>query len=298
MMISRTTRHTRHAARSRGFSLTELLTAISIAILLLGLTFPAVQVITSSGKLEAGKDTVGMAADVARQWVSVPPIKWAEDTTDAVSGEEYSGTAALYCPTGKIRIIFNSRNASASSGTPTYLEERSPEVNGYIDHYGVDFIDMPDNIGMAGIERTGSGATSVRFIAPPFAVAFNEFGQLHLGDAAGGRIYYDSNRNGTYNLSDTRGSSYNPSDWDGGSGATNANVVSNTNAVRALPFEAIECVPGIVVFNQDDFEEAGHTFDGGGAVTLGSTAGQWLQENGITMFFSPHTGQALIDEAE
>ncbi|MGB1123955.1 MAG: type II secretion system protein, partial [Phycisphaeraceae bacterium] len=90
--------------RVRGFSITELLVSISIVGLLLAIVFPVISVMTNSSRVEAGQNVVGMASDVARQWVQAEA--WANDaSTNAGSAvnEQYSGTAALYCPTGEIR---------------------------------------------------------------------------------------------------------------------------------------------------------------------------------------------------
>ncbi|MGB0768407.1 MAG: hypothetical protein ACPGYV_11945, partial [Phycisphaeraceae bacterium] len=209
------------------------------------------------------------------------------------TNESYSGTAALFCPTGEIRIVFNHRNAR--NGSNAFLEDFIPEVNGYLDIPGVDYILVPDRVGIAGIERTGNGAGDVRFIAPPFAIAFNASGQMAYGDT-NGRIYYDADGNGRYITADTRPAGYNPSAWSGRAGSNNE-LPDATTLVRELPFEAIPCVPGVVVYNSQDFADD-FDFAGGGEVGLTSAAGEWLKENGRTLFFSPHTGIALRDEQQ
>jgi hypothetical protein len=190
-----------------------------------------------------------------------------------------------------VRIVTNFRNAQRRNGD--YLEELNPEVNGYWDLRGVDYISIPDGVGVVGISRVGN---TVRFLAPPFAIAFNEKGQMSFGDITG-RIYYDSDGDTTYDMSDGRPNNYDPSAWDGESGANNADIDEDT-LVRELPFEAIECVPGVVIYDSGDFATAGFDLSGGGAVTLNSAEGQWLEANGKTLFFSPSTGVALRDEEE
>ena len=289
-------RHTRktNRRRQRGFSLTELMVSISIVVLLIGITFPVISVMTSGSRIEAGLNIVGMSADVTRQWVA--DSAWANDgcLVDAIN-ESYSGTAAIYCPTGEIRITLNNRNARNTGGA--YLEDLSPALNGYIDRFGIDYIIIPDGVGIAGIQRTGAAANDVSFLAPPFAIAFNESGQLSYGDT-GGRIYYDGNGDSQYDTTTggRRPGGYDPKDWNGLSGSNNENVISATKLIKRLPFEGIECVTGIVVYNLEDFENASFDFAGGGQATFASGAGQWLKENGETIFFSPHTGVALRDE--
>lgn len=286
----------------RGFSIIELLVAISIIALIIAIAFPVVSALTTSTRVEAGLNVAGMSSDVARQWVQAEA--WANDaSTDNSSAvrEAYSGTAALYCPTGEVRIVVNDRDARDRSN---FLEDLNGNQNGYEDIDTIDFIQIPDGVGIAGIVRTGPpGAIEIRFIAPPFAIAFNEAGQLNYGDT-NGRIYYDANGDGNYTRSDIRAAGYNPSEWgdsrdpDDMDPNGNSSNITSTLALT-LPFEAIECVPGIVIYSTSEFEESGFTFDGGdGGVNLGSLAGQWLQDNGETIFFSPHTGIALRDEAE
>lgn len=285
--------------RVRGFSITELLVSISIVGLLLAIVFPVISVMTNSSRVEAGQNVVGMASDVARQWVQAEA--WANDaSTNAGSAvnEQYSGTAALYCPTGEIRIVVNDRNANNGSA---FLEDLPAELNGYKDLSNIDFIQIPDGAGVAGIQRTGSGATAIRFIAPPFAIAFNEAGQLNYGDT-NGYIYYDADgRNGYDTTTDGRRyAGYDPFDWRGYDSATNANLMTGS-LKKELPFEAIECVPGVVIFSTKEFEDAGFDFDGNsGAIdpTNEAAAWAWLNENGKTIFFSPHTGVALTEEEQ
>ena len=289
--MQRMNRTSRRAAR--GFSITELLVSISLIGLLIGITFPVISVMTSSSRVEAGLNVVGMASDVARQWVQAEA--WANDasTTQPVL-EQYSGTAALYCPTGEIRIVINDRNAQDGSN---YIEDVSPEQNGYKDLDNVDYIKIPNGVGVAGIHKDpNTGA--VRFIAPPFAIAFNELGQLNYGDASG-YIYYDADADSPsrYERSSTRPAGYDPFEWRGYDSATNATPMAGS-LKKELPFEAIECVPGVIVYSSEEFDQALLDFDGGGSVTLASTEGQWLKENGQTVFFSPHTGVVLRDEEQ
>lgn len=284
-----------HPSTFKGFTITELLVAIAIVAVLLGISFPFISAMTSGSRVQAGLNTAGMSSDVARQWVQA--VSWANDGgTTAPTGESYSGTAAIFCPTNEIRIVLNDRNAQATSGTPAYLEDRGTELNGYHDLSQVEYIRIPSGVGVVGIERFGPNANDIRFIAPPFAIAYNELGQLNYGDA-NGYIYYNGDGLANYNLNKNRTSisGYNPADWDRDS----TNAAPNTGDTRLkLPFEAIECVAGVLVFSLDNYQAASHDFAGGGRVTLGSNAGRWLQENGETIFFSPHTGVALRDEQE
>lgn len=277
-----------------GFSIVELMVSIGIIGLLIGISFPFISAMTTGSRVEAGLNIVGMSSDVARQWVQAE--SWADDgiaNATNPSGESYSGTAAIYCPTGEIRIVSNNRFAKDTGSN--FLEGAGSTTNGYKDLPQVDYIRIPVDVGIAGIERTGSGATAIRFIAPPFAIAFNELGQLNYGDTSG-YIYYDGDGDNEYDLTTAgeRPSGYDPRDW--GDDRDAASDYTSELSLK-LPFEAIECVPGVVVFDFEKYEAAGFDFDGG-SVTLSSNEGQWLQDNGETIFFSPHTGAALRDEQE
>lgn len=288
------TRQARQPKRARGFSLTELMVVISIAGLLIGISFPVISSIIGGSKVSNGISTIGMSADVARQWVAA--AAWAPDSTDPnPQNERYSGTAAIICPNREIRITANFRLARDSGGA--YLEDiigagTVSITNGYRDIDGVDYVKLPSGVGVLGIKRSGA---TVRLVAPPFAIAFSENGQLTYGDG-NGFIYYDGDGDNRFDLNDDRGSSYDPVAWDGTDGSSNADPISSTNPRNALPFEAIECVPGVIIYDADEFESAGNSLGADGTVTLGSSAGNWLQENGTSLFFSPHTGSPLYDE--
>jgi prepilin-type N-terminal cleavage/methylation domain-containing protein len=276
----------------RGFSIIELMVSVSIIALLIAIAFPTISALTGSSRVEAGLNVAGMSADVARQWVQAE--RWANDgSTTQPTLEEYSGTAALFSPTGEIRIVKNDRNARDAGGA--YLEDdAAPQRNGYRDLDQVDYIQIPRGVGIAGIFKDPNNGGRVAFLAPPFAIAFNELGQLSFGDG-NGLIYYNSDgvTPARYNTGQDRPNGYNPSEW-----VSDAERFAPDNFTLLLPFEAIECVPGVIVYDADEFEAAGLTFDGGGAAVRGSDEANWLEDNGRTIFFSPHTGVALRDEQE
>lgn len=280
-------------ARSRGFSITELIVVIGIAALLIGFTFPVISSLFRGTKISGGLNTIGMSVDVARQWVAL--AAWDTDLTGLPpQPQDYSGTAALVCPTGEVRIVVNERRAQDQNNN--FLEANTVnKQNGYSDLNGVDYIQIPNGVGVVGIFRDSSG---VRLLAPPFAIAFNENGHMHFGDG-NGQIYYDGDGSGRYETNDDR-SGYDPAEWDGTSGSNNDEVLNRNSGNagdlrRALPFDAIACVPGVIVYEADAFP---FNFDNNGEVQLGTPAGDWLDENGVSLFFSPHTGAALTNEAQ
>lgn len=286
--------------RSHGFTITELIVVVSITIVIIGILFPVISALTTSNRVEAGLNTVGMASDVARQWVD--PLKWENDGgLVAPLHEQYNGTAALFCPTGEVRIVYNI--PSGRNGSGNYLEDflsiPSPLAsNAYLDNPNIDYIRLPDGLGVVGILRTGSNAGDVRFIAPPFAIAYSENGGLNFGNGSG-LIYYDSDGNGEFGTSNAqkRPNNYDPRDWNGD---RDEPTDFTSQQKLTLPFDAIECVGGVVVFDFDDFAAGfpNSTLFSGGYVDLTNNAngGAWLQENGRALFFSPQSGIALRDE--
>lgn len=277
--------------REAGFSLVELLVAISIIVILIGLTFPFINAMRNGSRIEAGLTTIGLASDVARQWVG--PSRWATDFSSNAGGSaEYSGTAAIFCPAREIRITVNDRTATSDTGL--IMEVQNPPLNGYADKDGLEYISIPNGTGLAGIWRDPSDTTGYKLIAPPFALAYDEDGHLYFGDASG-RIYYDANANDSYNTTGgTRPANYDPTTWS----REDRNRFNNAEGVFDLPFEAIECVVGIIAYDLKDAELEGHDFSGGGSYDEGSAADLWLRENGRAVFFSPHTGVILRDEGE
>lgn len=274
--------------RAAGFSLVELLVTISIILIVVGISFPFINSLQNGSRIEAGLNTIGVASDVARQWVG--PSRWATDfSTPGGGGAEYSGTAAIFCPTREIRITINDRAANSDAGLIMELE--IPPKNGYEDKRNLEYISIPSGTGLAGIWRDPTNPGSYRLIAPPFALAYDEDGHLHFGDDRG-LIYYDGDFSGFYNTAQTRPGGYDPTTWS----REDRNRFNDTEGTFELPFEAIECVAGIIAYDLDDALGEGYDFTGGGSYVEGSPADLWFRENGRTVFFSPHTGVMLRDE--
>lgn len=278
-------------ARSvKGFSLIELLVVISVIALVIGITVPFINAMQSGSRAEAGLNTIGVASDVTRQWVG--PSRWATDFSSAGAGSaSYSGTAAIFTPTRQVRITVNERSAAdAAQGS---LELLVPTRNGYKDKFGLDYISIPSGTGLAGIYRNGA---NFDLVAPPFALCYDEDGHLSYGDE-NSLIYYDGDNDDSYTLNNTRPPGYNFQEWYDAD-RNDATKFDPAAGTFLLPFDAIECVAGIIAYDLDDARQEGIDFSGGGSYAEGSTEANWLRANGTTVFFSPHTGVMLRDEGQ
>ena len=293
--------------RRHGFTMVELLTSVAIIGIMMIIIFPVVGALKGGSRIEAGLNTTSLASSVARAWAtaSLPQADLGSDPVSPVPFADYSGTAAIFCPTGEVRIVINDQRAEDSGGN--FLESYTQRLNGYADYRvanrgrrDLDYISIPQGVGLAGIYRNNAGA---HLIAPPFAIAYNRDGQMIPGaDTGSGTrvIYYDANFNGEYTGQD-RGSlgGYDPADWDGGPGANNEDPDPDPDVlVRHLPFEAIETVVGVIVYDLQDAKTAGFDFSGGGVYSVGDAGYAWLRENGTPLFFSPNTGVAMRDEGK
>lgn len=294
--------------RRHGFTMVELLTSVAIIGIMMIIIFPVVGALKGGSRIEAGLNTTSLASSVARAWAtaSLPQADLGSDPVAPVPFADYSGTAAIFCPTGEVRIVINDQRAT-SDGNPVASNGSnaldSNGLNGYADYRvanrgrrDLDYISIPQGVGLAGVYRNNAGA---HLIAPPFAIAYNRDGQMIPGAdiGSGARvIYYDADFDGAYAVGDVRSSvagGYDPNDWDADSVAPDA-----TTLVRPLPFEAIETVVGVIVYDLQDAKTAGFDFSGGGDYLQGSAGYAWLRENGTPLFFSPNTGVAMRDEGK
>lgn len=281
--------------RTRGFTIVELLTSVFIIVVVMAIIFPVIGSLKNGSRIEAGLNTVSLASDVARAWstASLPQVDRGSDPVNPVFGATYSGTAAIFCPTNEVRIVINNQGAFDGANS---LEAAG--VNGYWDYRRVnggkrdlDYISIPQGSGVAGIHRFGNNTNAVHFLAPPFAITFDESGTLVQGT-----IYYDGDLDGNYDTGRNRltvPGGYDPADWDRDSVA-----VDGTELVRPLPFEAIETIAGVVIYDEAAFKAAGFDFSGDGRIVAGTAGFDWLRENGEVVFFSPNTGTAMRDEGQ
>ena len=298
---------TRHAAK-RGFTLIELMVVVIIISASIATVVPLIGALTRSSRVEAGINTISAAINAARI------LSHRNKETDKGTGgwppypikADYSGTAVIFCPGGDIRFVINDQKAYTGTGTPgsvapggandpKFIENFVTKTNGYKDIDGVDYARLPNASGVVGVVRTGSAVGAVTFLAPPFAVRFNERGQAASDQQV---IYYDSDYDTIYDhvtgsVTLSRPANYNPGNWLPKKGSVYATL--DTSAKRyTLPFEEIETVSAIVLYDEHKF-----TIDGlvWGTSTSADIA-TWMQANGRALYFSPYTGLVISESLQ
>lgn len=335
----RNNRLTRHAA-ARAFTIIELLVVILIISASLATVVPLIGALTRTSRVEAGINTISAAINAAR----ILSHRYKE--TDKGTGgwppypinADYSGTAVIFCPGGDIRFVINDQKAYTGTVTPGAGPGPSPtftpsagasdtsfienfgttgntvhpnKANGYRDLSGIDYAKLPNGSGIVGVRRTGTGATDVEFLAPPFAVRFNERGQVASDQIV---IYYDSNYDGIYGNGggnvkarriDFSSPNYNPANWLPKSNVTgNLAILDTSSKTYTLPFEQIETVNAVVLYDENKFARDGLAW--GTSTTAAITT--WMQDNLPTderrdansraLYFSPYTGLIIPESIQ
>ncbi|MBI1336166.1 MAG: hypothetical protein GC164_04290 [Phycisphaera sp.] len=249
------------------FTLVELLVVLTVIVIVLGIVIPVVTTFLGRGEIESAVNTISVAAPTARAYAG-------NGTDDATIGATYSGAAMLFTPANEIRFVQNDQRAKSTGGN--YLEALGTPVNGYRDVTDLDYLKLPEDVGVVGIARGASGAGGLYLYAPPFAIRFNKNGGLVAGISTGTAgddriVFYDANYDGQYRVSAGAGydratyygqsssAPYDPAGWDPSSykyPASGAGQDANTGKYK-LPFEYIETVIGVAVFSKSELEGQG-----------------------------------------
>ncbi len=318
-------------SRPAGFTLVELLVVIALIVVLLTIIVPATDALFESGTVQQSVNTVSAGLSTARTQVArKPPFR--------PTSEGYSGTAVVVTPAGELRFTRNADGVLDSDDRPLEQPQTSSParvaVNGYTDVGNADYLSMPDGGGLVGITRTPN-VDGLKLLAPPFAIRFTQDGQLTVGGSAATAltkerakrlVFYDGDYDGKYQVFDSTranprgGGEYVPGRWDPSSSRYAGDYIpdddrsspdpfkppasdtANPNAgKRKLPFERLEAVVGVVVFDKAALREAGHRLygvmatdsDGQWPDTDSGAAGQWIMKNGTPLFFGRYTGEVI-----
>jgi hypothetical protein len=272
----------RHAA----FTVTELILVIAIFAVLLGIGLPVINAIQAYGSEANGVGQVTNAVVAARAYAT-RPVVFAEHGA-------YSGAAALFTPSGQIRLVENVPDLEEEDGD--LLE---PERSGYTDIPVAEPGQLPHNIRVVGIARNSNGTI---FLAPPIAVRFNEHGMLIAAQTSSPRrnVFYDGNRDGNVDDGNVRTAGafddYNPGVYDPDSPDFDPDVARNADGNLIFPIEVIEAVIGLYVFDRDALLDAGHNLVASGETSnpINQDAADWIEANAIeTLLFDRYTGQPI-----
>lgn len=292
----------------RGFTLIELLVVISIISIMVGLTFPVLSAMQSGSRVSAATNTVSVAVDAARS-LAQTENNFAIGVLPGGATGTYDGTAVIFTPSGECRLVVNDQTAiSSSGGSPSLEVGFVSSRNGYKDIEGRDYIALPKGAGVAGMIRSGDSSDifDLRFLPPPFAVAFDENGRLiarAFSATAGtidGSVYYDADGDTFYRTATTgngaRPSPYDPDVWDAGQNnvPTVGDIADPKDRLRyELPFERIETVVAIVIYDKQTFEETVPNGWNGTTAAINTYMTQDNDDLAKVMFFSPSTGTII-----
>lgn len=329
MSDGRTDNFTADARRVVGFTLTELLVVIAIIGLLLGVGVASSRALFRSGHIDAAINTISMAVASTRTLAVEDRSSGFIDCDPATPGDQegdYSGMALIFTPAGELRVTVNVPQARYRSGEllelghPTLTSGRP--ANGYADVPGIDYLQLPKDAAVVGLVRAGS---SMRVYPPPFAIRFDERGNLRVAHTPGRRpgkedinfellVVYDGNYNGWFDIRDnvtarryTTPIPYppqNPTLFDPDSDRFDPDNWNEEAQKYELPFERLEAVIGVVIYRKSEFKDAGG--DWGTIPQATAPEGydngysgirDWILENGTPLFFNRYTG-AVIEEPQ
>ena len=296
-------------SRQQAFTLMELLVVIVIVIVIAGMTFPMLKAVTRGGRIEAGINTLAVGAEIARKYATGREIKFLNDLDPNLPGDNigrYSGSAIIFTPANEMRLVENHEYAISTGNN--FVELLTGNPNAYRDIPGRDYITVPRGTGYAGISRFGPHPTDdIEFLAPPFALHFDEHGHLLPGRSSDTfvrkrLVYYDANNDNEYRISSGNGydrsqpyggGTYNPDDWDPEISNVSFTAPTESQPPRyQLPFEELKSVVAVLVFNKDDFSAIRES---NGWDWYDEESQEWLRENGRAVFFNRYTGVVIRD---
>lgn len=317
--------------RGRGFTLIELMTVIAIIAIVAAMIFPAIGALTKSNRVEAGMNTLSVAVAAGRALATqavtftrdLDPAREGVQTAQPPAGPGYRGVALLFTPSNEIRLVRHTDWAWDGSSPPEALAFKKPPRCAYEDVPNWDYIKLPSGVGMVGLTRGGnSNDPHLIVLPPPFAVRFEREGKVVNGRPSSTPehvVFYNGDYS-TVSATDTRprivldhGRAWNtdehgPDTYDPESKFYDVEKAwvqeVNGEPVRkyALPFEAIDTVIGIVLYDKHAFQ--GEFVNGWGrypavptpndkSIPLEDNKAKWVLEHGKTVFFNRYTGAIM-----
>lgn len=307
----------RDAHRS-GMTILELITVVIIVAVIMGLIFPTLGALRRSTRGAGGANAVQAAVVAARAFATRDRdgrfIEIGGQPCQPSFGCGDSGAAIVFTPNGDMRIVENTPFAGDENGM--FMELSG--LSGYIDIAGRDAIRMPENIGVMGVTRNGG----VLFLPPPFAMRFDNAGHLVVSNDNTDVVYYDGNGDGVIDTTRDRSNAFDPNEPFNGSGSDDFDLKlwdpyeeqdpvllgdlhkDHDTGRWPLPFERLEAVLGVVLYDKDDLRgqvtTIGPSFlaaDSDSDNQLKGTVAEWLMRNGNVLLFSRYSG-TLISEGE
>ena len=274
--------------RSGAFSLIELLVAVAVVSTLVALSVPFLAGTIRSSSQTMAINSIESTATAARNYAT-RYLRF--NTPDAFGrtsdrhGDGYSGAAVIVTPANELRLAANDEFAAFQNGTrldPPLIRDSEPGdpnnrlvTNGYSPIEGVGDLSLPRGLTIFGVVR--NSASELLLLPPPFAISFNNNGELvsqslsqsRSFDAslrlrrlrrADGFVYYDANGDGAFNINADRqtvaGTGRTLADFRRDSAPIIALRGSDPEAEpmagrRELPFEKLETVVAVVVIPTD-----------------------------------------------
>lgn len=275
----------RFRGRFRGFTLIELLVAVSIIGILIAITIPAIGAMGKGTRSSAAVNSISVGVQVARYHATrqINP-----KDLDGVNFAPYRGAAAIVTPSNEVRIVEHDQLGENGSGNKLELisDSNGDYRAGFKDVAGVEYLRLPKNVYVFGFRRNATGSNGLVFMTPPFAIRFDQFGNLVVGNPTSSKdrlVYYDGNCNNQYNNTVERPSNYLPP----------AAPAFNTSKNRyVLDFEQIETVTGLYIIEADSSLNLSAS---GGVLSDAATIAK-IKADGKQIMFSRYTGNPMRND--